>query len=452
MSAIFVLTLNTLVSLYYIYKRDSIILAYFIFFQYITLISFGNLDLFELNFVYYPLLFCLYALRAPKIYFTRSKLKYVLKNPIVISIYLILFMFFIHYQILGINSVNDRGFKTVYEFLLFTVPVIFVCVIWISNENDLDKLMKGILVYGLIFLITVIFVAKIQNIVHVRRGSVRSDFGINPIALSKMVANIFLVSLIMLEYQKKNLNKIWNLFIMALCTFIMLISASRGPIIFLILSVAIYYIIQSVKSLKKVLYIIFFSVFLLVIYQVITGYDLAIYQRFQHLQNYEESLRFIRIQKIFDLLINSPDVIIHGLGPYGFGFYSGLNYPHNYVLELFVDYGFVGFISAILLISFGAYYSIKLIYYNVSSATKCISIIWIYVFLGKMTSGDITDARYFHYISIILMISVFIVYKDKLIYFRKKIVWQNNSVNIKISSRKKNHEKEPKFYSKRTKK
>lgn len=405
-----ILALNTVVSLYYIYNKNPAFLAYIIFYQYIQLIIFQKLEIYHLNFAYFIVLFSLYILRGPKVNLSEAKLLYAFINPVMISIYLILFMFILHNQIIGIDSSNIRGHEIILEFFLFTVPILPVCLLFFLNENDFEKLMNGIILYGFIFFLTVFFVGDIQHVVQYGRRAIRQEALVSPLLLSNVASNIFIVSVIRLNSLKKRLTIIVHVIAILSSIYFMIISASRAPLIFLFLSMTIYYVTQNFQNRKKMLYLSVFYSICIIVLVLSFKYDNLIWNRFQELRYYDESFRYFRIEIAMDLL-KHLDIWVHGLGPNGFGSQSGYGYAHNYIIETLVDYGFLGLLSTSLLIGYGIYYSIRLLRDNVSYKVNYIAVVWLFTFFGKLTSGDITDARYFHFVSCLLVSTVYIVYK-----------------------------------------
>jgi len=122
-------------------------------------------------------------------------------------------------------------------------------------------------------------------------------------------------------------------------------------------------------------------------------------------------LRFLRIEIGIDMIKNF-EMGFAGFGPFGFGYHTGLIYPHNYILESIIDYGVIGFISACLLLGYGSYYSYQLLRSEVSYKIDYIAPVFIYLFLGTLTSGDIADAGLMHFAGILLA-NIFIYLKKQ---------------------------------------
>lgn len=398
MAAIFFLVLSTIISIYYIYKNNPAFWAFVLFYQHIPLVIFYNLDSEIYGYGYFISLVVLYLIRNPLINFDKQNFT----SPIALSIYLILFMFFFHYVIIGIIPYNDRGFELVYRYLLLNVPIIIICLLYIvPNEDSYENILYGIVVYGVVFLLVVLLVTGMSAIDVPDRDIFRKSFRVSPL-LTGQVSGIIIIasSIIMLNTNKKIVN-IFCLFALLLSIFLMIISASRGALIFLLITMLMYFIIRPYKFDKKLLILASLFGILVLGFIIATKYDLQLVHRLQALERYESFVRFQRIEIAIDM-INNFEMGLAGFGPFGFGYRTGLNYPHNYILELIVDYGFVGFISVCLLLGYGSYYSYRILRSKVSYRIDYIAPVFIYFLLGTLTTGDVVDARQMHFTGILL--------------------------------------------------
>ena len=162
-----------------------------------------------------------------------------------------------------------------------------------------------------------------------------------------------------------------------------------------------YFLIQPSKISKKLLILLCLSAVVTSVALFLSEYSFEIVRRFEQLENFEEALRFLRIQMAFKLLKNI-DIWFAGLGPDGFNYLTGLNYPHNFILELLVEYGFMGLISLIMLLGFGMYYSYFLVRSDAAYVFKFIAAVFVYLVLCAQTSGNIVTARHMFFSAIIL--------------------------------------------------
>lgn len=398
MSAIALLIINTSISLYYIYKRNPAFWAFVIFFQHIPLIIFYNLGSEIYGYGYFVLLVVLYLIRNPLLNFDKQNLK----SPIALSIYLILFMFFVHYVIIGINPHNDWGYKIFYRYLLFNIPIILICLLSIvPNEESYENILYGIVIYGIVFLLVVLLVTGLGEIGISERATFREDFRVSPLHAAKISGIIIIASTIIILNTNKLTVNILCSFAVLLSILIMTISASRAALIFLIITMITYFIIRPRRLGKKLLMLVSFYGILFLGFIIVKTYELPLLYRLQALENYESMLRFLRIEIASDMIENF-EMGFAGLGPSGFGYHTGLGYPHNYIIESIIDYGVIGFISVCLLLGYGSYYSYQLLRSKVSYKIAYIAPVFIYLLLGTLTSGHIADAGKMHFAGILL--------------------------------------------------
>ncbi|MDP4551663.1 O-antigen ligase family protein [Alkalihalobacillus macyae] len=102
-----------------------------------------------------------------------------------------------------------------------------------------------------------------------------------------------------------------------------------------------------------------------------------------------------------------------GYGINSFGYYSNYGYPHNLLLELMLDIGFLGLIYFIILL----FYSIRIIIDFRNSPLYVLSGIPLYMIVVQMFSGGLYDFRYYFFWILILFYyqqtSVFLEIKSK---------------------------------------
>jgi len=402
---ILVLLLLTLSLLIDIKNKDERFWAFVIFFQHIPLIIFDQLGNEFIGMGYFVLMIILFLIRSPKLILKKSRLR----NPITISIVLIIVSLLIHYFVIGIEPGNTRGQETFYRVFIFNVPIILLCLFTITSDDEmLSGLMNGIILYGLFFIITVLFVSGLAEIGVAERGDFRDDFRISPLAAAKSAGIIIIATFFKLIGEDKFEKRFVYLSVMILSFSLLFITASRAALLFLVITMALYYSFSGEKLYKKVTIVTVSTFFIIILFTIIVQLNLPVIQRLQELQNYEQMLRYTRLELAFEMVKNFEMGWL-GLGPYGFGYLTGLSYPHNHIAELIVDYGVLGIISAILLICFGFYYSLTLMASKDQYTHAFIGALFVYLFLATMTSGDVLSSRHMQFTGILL--ANFLFYK-----------------------------------------
>ena len=405
--SIIVIVPLTLFLLKDILYKDERIWAFVIFFQHIPLIVFDQIGSELIGMGYFVVIVILYLIKSPKLILSKSRLS----NPITLSLVLLFGSLLIHFFILDIDSGNSRGYETFYRVMLFNLPIIMLCLFSISGDEEfLTKLMDGLIFYGFFFLITVIFVSGLAEVGVGERGGFRDDFRISPLAAAKTAGVISIAAFIKLLNVDHHKEKLFTLGILTISVLLIFVTASRAALLFLLIVIVIYLAFANYSIGKKLLITISFITISAFLILIIVQINLPVVQRLQALQNYEQMLRFTRLEIVINI-VKDFEMGIIGLGPFGFGHLTGLNYPHNHIAELMVDYGLFGITSLILLIIPAFYYS----YWLITSKNQnfsYIALLFIYLFLTSLTSGDIVSARHLQFTAIIMMNYVIISRKN----------------------------------------
>jgi len=399
---IFVLTLLLMMD---IYNKNERVLSFVIFFQHVPLIIFYQLGNEIIGIIYFVVVIILYYLRNPKLIIKKSRLV----NPVSISVMLIFLSLFIHYFNLGIDRDNIIGYQTFNRVIIFNVPIIILCLIGISsNEKMLARIIEGIVLYGFVFLLTVMFVTGLSEYGISDRGLFRDDFRISPLVAAKTAGIIIIANVFMLINETRATTRIASFLVMVLSIALLFVTASRGAVLFLFIAMALYFGMSAFTLYRKLLIISVAAIFIFVLYAVINYLNLPIIDRIQELQNYEQMSRYIRLEYLVGMVMRF-EMGLFGLGPFGFGHQTGLHYPHNYIAELVVDYGLLGIASAIMFTGFGFYYSYTLIRNDYQKNSAFIAILFLYLYLTSLTSGDIVEARHMQFVGIIMANTYFYV-------------------------------------------
>tara|TARA_B100000212_G_scaffold340234_1_gene320359 strand:+ start:5954 stop:7159 length:1206 start_codon:yes stop_codon:yes gene_type:complete len=210
------------------------------------------------------------------------------------------------------------------------------------------------------------------------------------------IGNFIALGFIQWIYSKNNFKYIsLILHLMAL-----LVLTGRGPIFLLILSIILFNSLnlRFKKHIKRkfVYLLIFIFIFTTGLY-FWEGSNISI-QRFIIFSSGLET-RFDLFKDSFASILSNPIFGI-GIGGYGkFTYNTDVNeYPHNILLEVFSEAGFIGLLIFCLFISFGfllikRYGSIKEKLINNENIRGIFFICFIFLFLSYMKSGGLISAR-----------------------------------------------------------
>jgi len=261
---IFVLTLLLMMD---IYNKNERVLSFVIFFQHVPLIIFYQLGNEIIGIIYFVVVIIFYYLRNPKFKLKKSRLI----NPVSISIMLIFLSLFIHYFNLGIDRDNIIGYQTFNRVIIFNVPIIILCLIGISsNEKMLARIIEGIVLYGFVFLLTVIFVTGLSEYGISDRGLFRDDFRISPLVAAKTAGIIIIANVFMLINETRATTRIASFLVMVLSIALLFVTASRGAVLFLFIAMALYFGMSAFTLYRKLLIISVAAIFIFVLYAVST--------------------------------------------------------------------------------------------------------------------------------------------------------------------------------------
>lgn len=414
----FFISILILVSLTYILffeikRKSESFWAFIFFYQHIPLIIFERLSNEIYGLIYFTLMLVFYLFKNQKIILS----KFNIINPISLSLLLFTIALLLHYYIIGIHEDNIRGFELFYRYFLLNFPI-FLIIIFTFRITDkfLIEFQSGILIHGALFLLTIYFVSGLALIDDIQRSDFRETMRISPL----LAANISAVITITAMFRLFKNNNIWGhissfLIIVASST-LMILTASRAALIFMVLSIIVYFVIARHKITTKLAGLFIFALIFASGTAFVLISEHSILDRLLALQRYDEMLRYTRLELAYDI-IKSFNMGYFGLGPSGFGYTTKLGYPHNYVVEMIVDYGLLGFVSVLFLIFFSSVYSVKLIISG-NRYFEYFGILFLYLFMATLTSGDVVTARFMQFSGLILSL---IYYKrseltSKLIY------------------------------------
>lgn len=409
--ALFFLALNTVVSLYLIFKRRSEFIAYAVLFQEIQILIFNELGLVTYREIYYLLLVGLYAM----VNFTReyrhSKVSFTLTRWATWAVIVFAIILFYHRTIVGIPT--DQGNEIYERYIFQLIPVLIFISIFISTEKTILKLGDGIILYGMIFVIAIFIIGDFQYFETDRERKIfRDNFGVNPIRITRSSGIVLIVALLYAFYDpRKNRKQIYSICAM-FALFMMLFAGARGPILSLAITFAIYYLLSSKRSVQFAVNGFVLVLALVGVYLMLEFGDFGVLDRFERLADYESMPRYERL--IIGLgMLQSSDVWLYGLGPDGFNAITGLNYIHNLFFEMLLEYGLLGLSLIGIVTGYGLRLSFKLMIGKYPYQFKVFGPIWVFYFLSTMVSSNVIGNRNLFFLTFIMMSIDYALIKNK---------------------------------------
>ena len=403
------LLINTLLLAVYLVLRRGEVLAFLLFFQQIHWLLFSELDLVEFRTPYFLIVFAgfLLALLASQLRY--SKLSKGLLNFPTLS--LLLFYLIMGYYLISGNVPTDRGGDIISSFLIQVTPLFVLIALLISNKKTIAEVANGILVFGLLYFLILVIMVDFASFAVEDRMAIRELYSINPIGISRVFGMVFIVAFLYLINTKK-LYSIAGLSLqMTASGYILILGASRGPIIAVFISLLTYILLKSdnigtlLKGLMVTVLVVLVSLFFA------SQYSFGILDRFYELSNYESMGRYTRFQMAAGILSN-PDVWLFGLGTDGFDHLTDMNYPHNIIIEMLVEYGILGILSLLILLAYGAYCCNYLIKENTDTSLHFLPVIFIYLVFNAMVSGNIFANRMLWILAILMSTAIYTLKKD----------------------------------------
>lgn len=314
----------------------------------------------------------------------------------IIGVYL-LFLIPIFWTELSDYAIRKIAFMFTITFLAMVSPIILI-----KNTSDLNKLFNALLVITVILCIdSAINYIKNPNIFTLEAFS--ADY----ISLGRIcgVSVLWLFCILMHEKRFKQ-----RLLLLALIAFILAITVGaggRGPVVSLMICI---FIISAFNIIIKKNYI--FIGLICVFVSLVLTFSLSIAPRgssWRIMQIAKGRVDIMHTGRPEMFLISINDIIVNPLGT-GWGGYERVStgflgtpqsdfttatryYPHNLILEAFVEGGWLVGIAIIFLLGISIYWMGKLFFTNYILETQALFIILVYLLIGAMFSGDWNDNR-----------------------------------------------------------
>jgi hypothetical protein len=227
------------------------------------------------------------------------------------------------------------------------------------------------------------------------------------------------VIILILAFTCPKMNRLIKILLIGINAWTLLVSAARGPMLFLVLVLVIRFAVSFVTFMKTSWKLNFKNIFYLVAgigflgtaaYYLIDRYALLLERSITRLlllldpQGSESILeRITQVSYSFGRIFENAGNFLFGLGIGSFGIlYEGVderNYPHNVVLEIWFELGFLGIIMFIMLL---------LIYFKKIRLRLNFVLIFIYLLLNSLKSYSLIDLRImFGMLSVLLIYLTF---------------------------------------------
>ena len=299
---------------------------------------------------------------------------------------------------------EDLGLIKYFNFIFIVVPLVII-VLETFKYNDVRIFFKILL--GFIFLLSLIgfFAGDVTA-----TGRI-SALGGGPIVFARWM-NIGLIILFFIK--QSSINK-KSILLMLFFLVLSLAAGSRGPIFSLAITFAVYFFLNFQKVFLRVL---FFS-FLIASIAFFSGINTSILgigktERLVTKDNRSKNARMVFASRSFDLMSHYP----LGVGLGNWQVYANKikpthllkhQYPHNLVLEIFVELGIISGILFLILLLKILFYNYKKMYLNKNNEHSFYPLLFylqFYLIINSFFSGSLNDSRLLFVIMAMILIEL----------------------------------------------
>ena len=302
------------------------------------------------------------------------------------------------------------GFEKYFNFIFIVIPLVII-VVETFKYNDVRIFFKILL--GFIIVLSLIGLLVVLN-----SSDRLSVLGGGPIVFARWM-NIGLIILFFIK--QSSLNK-KNTLLMLFFLVLSLAAGSRGPVFSLAITFAVYFFLNFQKVFLRVL---FFS-FLIVSIAFFSGINTSILgigktERLVTKDNRSKNARMVFASRSFDLMSHYP----LGVGLGNWQVYANKikpthllkhQYPHNLVLEIFVELGIISGILFLILLLKILFYNYKKMYSNKNNEHSFYPLLFylqFYLIINSFFSGSLNDSRLLFVVMAMSLIETPLILKAK---------------------------------------
>lgn len=312
------------------------------------------------------------------------------------------------------TSSTSYGSVKVMHFLTVTAWSFLGVFLLIKNQNSLNRFLKGLLFYGSLTTLFIVYSYYTNNIGYSAGGRVGiGDDGGNVLGLGRMVAVASIIIAVFYFYEKRSFTvRLLALIMFCLSVFVLLLTGSRMPFISFIISLGLLIPIsinfRGLRITKKIFSFVLLSFFALIalIPLYLNGVVGAMFNRLLRLFETGNEGRSDRFEVAIDMWRDNP-VFGQGIGSFSIK-YSGMDirsYAHNIFLEVMSELGMVGLILLTTLLIISLVNILKIKNENINIYQISVIIVFFYALLNANTTGDINDNRWlFSFIALACML------------------------------------------------
>ena len=312
------------------------------------------------------------------------------------KVFVALFLFLIGLALSSLlyTGAPNYGAEKIFFFVLKTTLTIPLAML-VSYHKNLFVKSYLIGTLPIIFYVLMVFGSPVELFMSY---GIHDRLGMNdgPIAVGRYFGMMSIVYFILMITSKKNLVKYLLLTIFIITLSYTILSGSKGPLLALLITVFIYYLfkLKKTNSINKLMLkacIIIITVLPL----VQLNFQLGSFVESRFLGNTRSYSSRVELYELAQERYMNSNILFMILGN-GAGDYGSLEhgkdesgYPHNLIIEIFYEYGLVGFlILSILILNI-----LRKVYFAFIGSNRYNAIIMsivLYFIINSMFSGDVT--------------------------------------------------------------
>lgn len=329
------------------------------------------------------------------------------KNPLSLFFFLFALVFYLHNVVITKAIYTNPQIATFQlDFFIKIVIPFTLLMITAKRREVLIDFCKSIPVWGALFILVFFLLVGIEGVDFGDRMTLESEMGINSIYLSRIAVIIALPSFLC-SLQKTLVWRYLYLLLFATSLFLLFLAGQRGTIIGAAISILFFFGLVYIRQGRVASFAVLLFAISVVSYAILSSIDFEVLHRFSELENYESFQRFEDFGRSWDAFKGNNYVL--GLGSMGYHHYThGLRpYPHNFVLELMVEYGIIGLLFSLTVVFYGIYMSYKVVTRNVddvNDALFTVPLVWLSLLVSVLVSGSLISNSVFLLYTAILVL------------------------------------------------
>ena len=311
------------------------------------------------------------------------------------SVMLLVITIYIYIYSVLIPPLNEYGYDKINYIYVVVFLVFSVTYISFRNRYTVLSFIYFLAIFSLFFCFLSIVLQVDEN--NLRKSSI----GLNPTIMAKACSILAIFSTAQLLFKKKPKFYIWSIVLLLLSFFAIFKTGSRGPLLSYMLSLFfLYYLMNGLtRSLKIVLIIPFF----ILIFYFILGFlpeELSARYSLDAVSIEENSDEGDRIQ-LWGLAFTIISKNLMGIGSGNFLEYSFVAVPHNFFLEIAVEYGLLASILIFLIVIRAFINMLDSVQNNLSFINIFFSFMFLNQLVNALLGNELSIQSYIFYICIV---------------------------------------------------